>query len=194
MNCTLSPCNSEVAESTSAPLPECAALDALASLVAASAATSAQLRLDSVSLFSLAEAEGSYNTVPMPVLHPLVHSEHEEEIYAEFEGALSERLRATSRHLKHSRDTMSREVACCDALSTQQDLPDTEKHQLEPMQTSSPHVSFFPHEGDTGTARPMAHHTFHSSTWQARLALVGFGLMCLLAGFDTMGLLMLHLH
>ncbi len=111
----------------------------------------------------------NYTTVPMPVFKPSRSSSvaDEEELYSSFEQAISKR--SQSLHLTLTKTQHSQRG--CKKLSYRQ------YHRSVGISVSSAHILSAPQR-----------------TWQSTLLLVAFGLMCLLAGFDLMGLLILHMH
>lgn len=125
----------------------------------------------------------SYTTIPMPAFKPYRSSYvlDEEELYSSFEQAISERLQ--SQHL---------------IRTGTQKLP----HEHNPKRTSNrartSKTMSGKHYGSSarGSQVSLAHNVVAPQrTWQTTLLLVVFGLMCLLAGFDLMGLLIvLHMH
>lgn len=111
----------------------------------------------------------NYTTVPMPVFKPS-HSSYvadEEELYSSFEQAISER--SQSLHLTLTKTQHSQRG--------RKKLSNRQYHRSVGISISSTHNLAAPQH-----------------TWQFTLLLVAFGLMCLLAGFDLMGLLILHMH
>lgn len=114
----------------------------------------------------------NYTTVPMPVFKPSRSSDmvDEEELYSSFEQAISERLQ--SLHL---------------APTTMQYARRGRKYNQFHTTRMSKRQSLRP----VGVSVSSAHKL---TTPQSTLLLLAFGLMCLLAGFDLMGLLMLHVH
>lgn len=172
MNCTLSPFENEVAINTD--------------------------NLGAFKPVAFLSADVDYATVPMPVLqpvmkpvvHPLLHQEDEEEVYTTFEQALSERLFDAFPHLRTHGD----------AVFAMQPLPQTDVLPLERIQTRHTSGSLYSllalSDASSESVAPATaeQHTLTSCTLQQRVTLLGFGLLCGLAGFDLMGWLMLHVR
>ncbi len=111
----------------------------------------------------------NYTTVPMPVFKPSRSSSvaDEEELYSSFEQAISER--SQSLHLILTKTQHSQHG--------RKKLSNRQYHRSVGISVSSAHNLVAPQR-----------------SWQFTLLLLAFGLMGLLAGFDLMGLLILHMH
>jgi hypothetical protein len=126
-------------------------------------------------------AEDSYATTPMVAMRPLYHPPDEEELYTSFEEAISDRLVAVQERLSRISDS---------ALITQELQGDTYPFQnprtemLPPAYTQMPLI----------ITRGKLLSSLLDAGWQRIAIFASLALMCILIGFDLMGLLVLHMH
>ena len=114
--------------------------------------------------------EESYVTAPMPVVRVADQLFDEEALHTSFEESLSERQRALQWRQSLLSDASLRSLQCTDAL--------------DQSCLSSIELSASTHAGLSSRPR----------TWRRRLIFTGLALICVMIGFDLMGLLVLHLH
>lgn len=110
----------------------------------------------------------SYMTQPMPVTTLPGKLEDEEEVYSSFEEALSERQRALQWKSRLLSNSSLHAVRNTDPLAQQ-------------------NVTFAQTNVPTDTASS-------NRGWQRGLIFASLALILILAGFDLMGLLVLHMH
>lgn len=126
------------------------------------------LQMDNISV------EDSYATAPIVAIQPFYQRLDEEELYTSFEEAISDRLVALRGRL--------------DRISTQQ------------LQYNADPVVSFPiacklREGIMSLpALPHSAVRPSFNEWQRVIIFVSLALMCMMIGFDLMGLLVLHMH
>jgi hypothetical protein len=125
--------------------------------------------------------EDSYATVPMTAVRPLYQPSDEEELYTSFEEAISDRLLAVRERLSRISDP---------ALSIPEVLCNTYPHWQPQAQTSQPAYISMPLIVSGNESRS----SLLDSGWQRIVIFASFALMCILIGFDLMGLLVLHMH
>ncbi|HEX6554457.1 MAG TPA: hypothetical protein VF026_16950 [Ktedonobacteraceae bacterium] len=104
-----------------------------------------------------------YATTPMPAFRP-VFQQPDEEVYASFEEAISERVLAVNRQLSHLGRAHSR------------------------VRQSVSQEEYGRSSREGGTLARVG------NVWQSGVPLLSLALMLVLLGFDLMGLLVLHVH
>jgi hypothetical protein len=114
--------------------------------------------------------EGMNATVPMAAVQPAYKPLDEEELHTSFEEAISDRLVVLHWRLKHLSTS---------SLSSSRDpiLPSTRPSVTTP-----------------GTQTATCPSSRLGKRWQGGITLIGLTLMCMLLGFDLMGLLVLHMR
>jgi NH3-dependent NAD+ synthetase len=109
--------------------------------------------------------EDMYATAPMALLQPAYRQSDEEELHTSFEEAISDRVLAVNRQLQRLSGTLT---------STRQVQPQTSswlKKQVLALRSSS-----------------------FEKAWPKGILFAALALILLMAGFDLMGLLVLHMH
>lgn len=115
-------------------------------------------------LYTPAEND-AYATVPMMAIQPSFVRADEEELHTSFEAAISDRLEDWSERLSHLSNPSLNSIPVS--------IHDTESLVSEQAETAQ---------------------LFISQKMRQGILLGGFGLMCMVAGFDLMALFMLHPH
>jgi hypothetical protein len=125
--------------------------------------------------------EDNYATIPMVAIRPLYQQTDEEELYTSFEEAISDRLVALRGRLSRLSDP---------ALSAQ-GLQYDMNPCLSPQSKDLSAYATIPLPAVTNDKpRPVLLGT----SWQHIVILASLALMCILIGFDLMGLLVLHMR
>jgi hypothetical protein len=144
---------------------------------------------DNVSL-----VKDSYATVPMEAFQPSACQRDEEELYTSFEHAISERLMSLhprmerlSGSLSHSQHTQQNRDAI-EQCSSQISMSDGQ--YALPLSC----LPILPLAVKRSTLSPVVQISRVKQFWRQSIIFIVFGLMCMLAGFDLMGLLVLYLH
>lgn len=119
---------------------------------------------DAVSPEMASIGDALYVTTPMHAFRPVFQQPDEEEFYASFEEAISDRVLVVNRQLSH--------------LSRAQSRVGQSVSQVEYGMSSR-----------EGGALALI-----GNAWQSGVLLVSLALMLVLLGFDLMGLLVLHVH
>jgi hypothetical protein len=125
------------------------------------------------------QVEDSYDTVPMVAVRPLYQYPDEEELYTSFEEAISDRLLAVQKRLSRISDP---------ALSTPELPCDTYLGWKPQTETYQPAYVPMPLVGSENESRP----SLLGTGWQRIVVFASLALMCILIGFDLMGLLALY--
>lgn len=125
--------------------------------------------------------EDNYATTPMVAIQPLYEYPDEEEFYASFEKAISDRLLAVQERLSRISTPM---------LSTQEVQCDTHPYESPRTETLQPVCAPMPLVVSRGESRL----SLFGIDWQRVVIFACFTLMCILIGFDLMGLLVLHMR
>jgi hypothetical protein len=123
--------------------------------------------LNSTMEFNVIEGAEDYATAPIAVVLPPDQQWSEEELHTSFEQAISGRV--TQVHERLSRMSSANIPA------------------RRPMPNTDPLVI----DGATGVKQ--SHVAFSGSIWQRSIIFVTLALICIMAGFDLMGLLVLHM-
>lgn len=126
------------------------------------------LQMDNMSV------EDSYATAPIVAIQPFYQRLDEEELYTSFEEAISDRLVALRGRL--------------DRISTQQ-----LQYNTDPV-VSFPTACKIPEEVMPLPALPHSAVGPLFNEWQQVVMFVSLALMCMMIGFDLMGLLVLHMR
>jgi hypothetical protein len=122
---------------------------------------------------TITDIESAYATVPTPVVKPSFQQPNEEELYASFEEAMSDRLIALHMRLDH----------------ISQLLPSALPHDTRPvLQQNTQALESGAQQGQTTKL------SLHVPLQQRLTIFACFALMFLLSGFDLMGILVLHMH
>ncbi len=125
--------------------------------------------------------EDSYATLPMVAVQPLFQHPDEEELYTSFEEAISDRLAAVQKRLSRISDP-SLNIPEVPYNTYSLWNPQTELPQ--PVYASRPLVV------SRGESRP----SLLGTGWQRAALFASFALICMLIGFDLMGLLVLYMR
>ncbi len=112
-----------------------------------------------------ATLEDMYATTPMGVVRPVYHQPDEEELHTSFEEAISDRVLAVSRQLSRLSGAHT-------------------SNMFVRSETSAP----VKRDGLAVLLMLPGH------TWQRGMLFMALAFMLVLAGFDLMGLLVLHMH
>ena len=145
--------------------------------------------------------EALYATVPMKTVHVSSYAYHnDEEVYTSFEQAISARLtmygyrvRSTDAMLPHYYTQRQTEPIVREPLS----LP--VKSQVPRVQVQKATVLWSEHRNGSGRNKLGPYiqwegHTKSGFDMKRKVLLICFAIMCVLAGFDLMGLLILHMR
>jgi len=131
---------------------------------------------------TLSTTEELYATMPMSTVHVSSSVHNEEEVYTSFEQAMSARLIAL--HGYHARSHASTRAIHDNPCQTGPIVRDVFSTSQRPfsnlLYTQEVHKAFGIREAIKRTRRNML--------------LICFAIMCILAGFDIMGLLILHMR
>lgn len=125
----------------------------------------------------VSHVEDAYATEPMVAIRPVFQRSDEEALHTSFEEAISDRVIALHGRLSRLSNP---------SLSTDQ-LHRTTGPVAYPTYTRRGVTQNMPTEQPVEEECPSL-----AGTARQRLLIVGFGLLCTLAGFDLMGLFMLH--
>lgn len=125
--------------------------------------------------------EDTYATIPMVAIRPLYQQTDEEELYTSFEEAISDRLVALRGRLSHLSDPV---------LSAQELQRDTNSCLSPQTRDLSAYATMPLPAVINDNPRPVLLGT----NWQHIVILASLALMCILIGFDLMGLLVLHMR
>ena len=123
--------------------------------------------------------EDSYATVPMIAVQPLFQRPDEEELYTSFEEAISDRLVAVQQRLSRISDP---------SLSTPSisyNIDPCWQPQTEISERAYGPMPFVVNRGESNAS-------LLGTGWQRIAVFASFALMCILIGFDLMGLLVLY--
>ena len=145
--------------------------------------------------------EALYATVPMKTVHvsSYAHSD-DEEVYTSFEQAISARLtmygyrvRSTDPLLTHPYEQCQTEPIVCEPLfyAAKSGVRQVSVQQTTAMWNEGRNESG---SDELGSYMKRKGRSKSGSTIKRNVLLVCFAIMCTLAGFDLMGLLILHLR
>ncbi len=119
--------------------------------------------------------DNGFATEPLVVIRPVFQQPDEEELHTSFERAISDRVLALNRRLKLISGPLAHDGHVTDVLA----------------QTGYPYI---PDESSAEIVQPETSHrpVIKIKPWQRVTMYASLGMMLLMAGFDLMGLLVLH--